>query len=403
MPPKDLERLTRIQQALRQHQWDALVLFHPDNIVMATGMLPGSSHVVAVVTADGRVALITPWWRAEFARQESWADEIWTFDWCRGFNGVEPLRAMVENLKKCRDRFGLETVGYDATMHHYGPNKLPSESFTYNEVKSKLPELFRSAADSTQVVNELKSRKTSRETEKLRLTHKVARAGVEAFYAHAGVGIREVDLAAEVNYAVLKQVGHDGILYTYCDPPQISSGAARTSIADTMSNHATERRLQTGDLVMLEFGVQADGYWADITRTLVLGEPNDRQYRMHEAILAAQQSAIAVYKPGESTGDALCQAAWETMRNHGFGEGITHFLGHGLGFAYHEAGPILGPGEAVTIQPGHVTSVEPGLYFAENGAAQGGMRVEENVVWGEQAGQVEVLSNFQRGLSGTAG
>ena len=401
MPAKDLERLTRIQQVLRQNQWDALVLFHPDNIVLASGMLPGCTHVAAVVTADGQVLLITPWWRAGFAQQESWADEIWTFDWCRNFNGVEPLGAMVEKLRQSRERYRLEIVGYDARMHHYSPAKLPSEAFTYDEVKAKLPELFRSASDATNVVNELKSRKTPREIEKLRLAHHVARLGVEAFYAHAREGIRETDLAAEVNYAVLKQVGHDGIRYTYCDPPQIASGAGRTSIADTMSNHATEKRLQAGDLVMLEFGVQADGYWADITRTLVVGEPTDRQYRMHEAILAAQQNAIAAYNPGESTGDTLCQAAWETMRNHGFGGGITHFLGHGLGFAYHEDRPTLGPGENARVQPGHVTSVEPGLYFFENGVAQGGMRVEDNVVWGENAGQAEILSNFHRGLSRT--
>jgi Xaa-Pro aminopeptidase len=401
MPPKDLERLTRIQEALRQNHWDALVLFHPDNIVMASGMLAGCSHVAAVVTADGRVLLITPWWREEFAHQESWADEIWTFDWCRGLSGVEPLGAMVEKLRQSGERYRLETVGYDARMHHYSPAKLPSESFTYDEVKAKLPELFRSAADATNVVNDLKSRKTPREIEKLRLAHHVAKAGVEAFYVHAGEGIRETDLAAEVNYAVLKQVGHGGIRYTYCDPPQITSGTARTSIADTMSNPATEKRLQSGDLVMLEFGVQADGYWADITRTLVVGEPTDRQYRMHEAILAAQRSAIAAYKPGESMGDSLCQAAVETMRTHGFGGGITPFLGHGLGFAYHEDRPILGQGESGRIQAGHVTSVEPGLYFLENGAAQGGMRVEDNVVWGENAGEAEILSDFPRGLSRT--
>jgi Xaa-Pro dipeptidase len=399
MPLKDVERLTRIQQALRQNHWDALVLFHPDNIVMASGMLPGSTHVAVVVTADGAVLLITPWWRAEFARQESWADEVWTFDWCRGFNGVEPVGALVEKIGESREHYRLETVGYDAQMHHYSPAKLPSESFTYAEVKSRLPELFRSSADATGVVNALKARKTPREIEKLRLAHRVARAGVEAFYAHARDGIRETDLAAEVNYAVLKQAGHGGIRYTYCDPPQIASGAVRTSMAGTMSNHATERRLQAGDLVMLELGVHADGYWADITRTLIVGKPTDRQCRMHEAILAAQANAIAVYKPGESTGDDLCQAAWQAMRSHGFGAGITHFLGHGLGFAYHEEGPILGPGEFGRVQPGHVTSVEPGLYFFENGMAQGGMRVEDNVVWGENAGQAEILSDFHRGLA----
>src|SRR5262245_38377059 len=399
MPPKDLERLTRIQQALRQNQWDAFVLFHPDNIVMVSGMLPGSTHVAAVVTADGQVMLITPWWRAEFSRQASCADEISTFDWCRGFSGVEPLAAMFEKLAQCRERYRLETVGYDARMHHYSPTKLPSESFTYDEVKVRLPELFRSATEATNVVNDLKSRKTAREVEKLRLAHHVAKAGVEAFYAHANEGVREVDVAAEVSYAVLKQVGYCGIRYTYCDPPQIASGAARTSIADTMSNHATEKRLSAGDLGMLEFGVQADGYWADITRTVIVGAPTDRQFRMHEAIVAAQNNAIAAYRPGRSTGDTLCQVAWETMRSRGFGEGITHLLGHGLGFAYHEDRPTLGPGESAVIQPGHVTSVEPGLYFFEDGVPHGGMRVEENVVWGESPGQVEVLSDFHRGLS----
>jgi len=402
MPPKDLVRIARIQESLRRNRWDAFILFHPDNIVMASGMLPGSTHTAAVVTADGQVLVIAPWWRAEFVQQESWADDVWTFDWCRGFNGVEPIGATIDRLQQGRDRYGLESVGFDAAMHHYGPNKLPSEFFTYDEIKTKLPGVFRVAADATNAISELKARKTTREVERLRRTHQVARAGIEAFYGHAGEGIREVDLAAEVNRAVLKSVGHGGIRYTYCDPPQITSGAARTAIADTMSNHATEKRLRAGDPVMLELGLHADGYWADITRTFVVGPPTDRQSRMHEAILAAQNEAIAAYRPGESTGEALCQVAWEVMRRHGFGDGITHLLGHGLGFAYHEDRPILGPGEAATLQPGHVTSLEPGLYFFDRGVALGGMRVEDNVVWGEQAGQAEILSDFQRGLSPSA-
>jgi Xaa-Pro aminopeptidase len=156
--------------------------------------------------------------------------------------------------------------------------------------------------------------------------------------------------------------------------------------------------LNSGDLVMLEVGVHADGYWADITRTLVVGRPSDRHFAIHQAILAAQQSAIASYLPGKSTGEELCQAAWNTMRERGFAKGITHFLGHGLGFAYHEDRPILGPGEMNRVQPGHVTSIEPGLYFLEEGKPWGGMRVEDNVVWGDSPGEAEVLSNFCRGL-----
>ncbi|PYV41132.1 MAG: hypothetical protein DMG06_18130 [Acidobacteria bacterium] len=398
MVTTDGERLNQIQKALRANDWDALVLFHTDNILMATGMFPGSTHVVAIVTGDGKVLVITPWWREHFVRDESWADDILTYDWCKGFNGVEPVSAVANLLKKCKSGLGLEKIGYDAKMHHYNPTKIPSEFFTYEQIKQQLPEIFEVANDATEVINQLKSIKTAHEIEKIRLAHEVAKAGVKAFYQNAVAGIKESDLAAEVNYAVLKMVGHQGIRYSYCDPPQITSGPERTFMADTLSNHATERILRQGDPVMLEFGVHADGFWADITRNLIVGGPGEDYVRMHGAILNAQKEAIDSYLPNQSTGEELCRTAWETMRREGFAEGITHFLGHGLGFAYHEDRPILGPGEKIAIKPGHVTSLEPGLYLRKNGIALGGIRVEDNVLWGKERGQAEILSSFYRGL-----
>lgn len=399
MDLRDQDRIARIRTSLQGARLDALILFHPENILMATGMLPGSSHVVAIVTADEKVIVITPWWRETFVQQESWADEVWIFDWCKGFNGVEPVSAIQKLLNHAHSELKLEKIGYDAQMHHYGPNKLPSEFFTYDEIKASLPGIFASAVNATENINQLKSIKTKREIAKIRLANQVAGAGVKAYYAHAREGVRETDVAAEVQYTVMKMAGQHGIRHTYCDPPQIASGPERTSIADTMSNHATERVLQHGDPVMLEFGVHADGYWADITRSLVVGELTDRPQAIHEAILAAQRNAIARYRPGRSTGDELCHAAWEAMRERGFGRGITHILGHGLGFAYHEDRPVLGPGETAPVMPGQVTSIEPGLYWRVADEWIGGMRVEDNVVWGEADGEAEVLSDFHRGLS----
>lgn len=394
----DKERLDQIQKALQERDWDALVLFHTDNILMASGMFPGSTHVVAIVTVDRKVVVITPWWRERFVQEESWAHDVLTYDWCKGFNGVEPISAIHDLLRKCKADFGLAKIGYDARMHHYNPTKIPSEFFIYEELKLQLPEIFKLVHDATEVINQLKSIKTAHEVEKIRLAHEVAKAGVKAFYQSAGAGIRESDLAAEVNYAVLKMVGYKGIRYSYCDPPQITSGPERTFIADTLSNHATERILLEGDPVMLEFGVHADGFWADITRNLIVGGPREDHLRIHGAILKAQKEVMAAYIPNRSRGEELCQIAWETMRSEGFGEGITHFLGHGLGFAYHEDRPILGPGEKKIIQPGHVTSLEPGLYLKKNGIPLGGIRIEDNVLWGKERGQAEILSSFYRGL-----
>jgi Xaa-Pro aminopeptidase len=397
--PKDQERLGQIQAKLSENDWDALVLFHTEHILMASGMFPGSTHVVALVTSDKKVVVITPWWRERFVQEESWADEILGFDWCRGFNGVEPISALSNLIQKCKSDLGLATIGYDAEMHHYNPAKIPSEFFSYQEIKEQLPKIFRSVHNATEVLNQLKAIKTRRETERIRLTQEVAGAGVRAFYQNGTAGVRETDLAAEVNYAILKMAGHKGLRYTYCDPPQIASGPDRTAIADTMSNHATERRLRQGDLVMLEFGVHADGYWADITRNLVVGGPSADHCQAHQAILKAQRAAIGAYVPNQSTGEELCHAAWDAMRQEGFGEAITHFLGHGLGFAYHEDRPVLGPGQKDPIRPGHITSIEPGLYFRTGSVPSGGLRVEDNVLWGSENGQAEILSDFYRGLN----
>src|SRR5215475_10763522 len=110
---------------------------------MASGMLPGSTHIVAVVTADKKVVLITPWWREGFAQEESWADEILSFDWCRGFNGVEPISALSGLLRKCKRDLGLARIGYDAVMHHYSPTKLPLSSSPITRSRSSSQESFR--------------------------------------------------------------------------------------------------------------------------------------------------------------------------------------------------------------------------------------------------------------------
>jgi len=287
MLPKDDERLEQIQRRLRENHWDALLVFHNEHLLMTTGMFPGSTHVASIVTADQKVVVLTPWWRERFVEEESWADEVRSFDWCRGLNGVEPVSALCDLIRQCRSDLRLSRVGYDARLHHYGPCKIPSELFTYQEIKEALGALFTKFEDASEVLEELKAIKTRQEVARIRLSQEVAREGVRAFYESARAGIRETDLAAEVNYAVLKMAGHKGIRYTYCDPPQITSGPQRTAIADTMSNHATGRVLAQGDLVMLEFGVQADGYWSDITRNLVIGGPTTDQIKAHQAILKA--------------------------------------------------------------------------------------------------------------------
>ena len=398
----DAERLSRIRRSLAAGGLDALLLLYPDDILMATGMLPASTHVAVLVDRDGCVRLLTPWWREAFVAEESWAHRIDGFDWCKRGCQVDPDQAVIEWLRAQGAGQGIEKVGVRLEVHHYGPNKMPSECLTYDRIRARLPSIFAVVEDAGDRINQLKSVKTSREIGKLKLAHQVVRAGAQVFYQLAEAGIREIDLATEVHCAVLKKAASLGIDYVFCEMPQITSGPERTLIADTLSNHPTARKLQQGDPVLLELGAHAEGYWADITRAVTVGEPSTLLQRLHQAVLDAQAAAIAGYVPGQSTGEQLCQASWRAMREAGFEQGITHFLGHGLGFAYHEDRPTLGPGEHKPVLPGQVTSIEPGLYWREGGGPAGGIRVEENVVWGSRAGEVEILSDYYRGLDPAA-
>ena len=402
MAVPDEERLSRIRQSLADGGLDALLLLYPDDILMAAGMLPSSTHVAVLVDRDGRVSLLTPWWREAFVTEESWAHCIETFDWCRRGCEVDPDQAVIEWLGAQRSRQGIERIGAHLQVHHYGPNKMPSECLTYDRIRAALPSLFPAVVDAGDRINHLKAVKTSREVGKLKRAHQVVQAGVQAFYMLARPGIREIDLATEVHCAVLRKGTSLGIDYVFCEMPQITSGPERTLIADTLSNHPTARKLQQGDPVLLELGVHAEGYWADITRAVAVGEPSPLLQRLHQAVLEAQKAAVARYVPARSTGEQLCEASWQAMREAGFEQGITHFLGHGLGFAYHEDRPTLGPGEQRVVLPGQVTSIEPGLYWREGGRPVGGIRVEENLVWGSRSGQAEILSDFYRGLDPSA-
>lgn len=119
------------------------------------------------------------------------------------------------------------------------------------------------------------------------------------------------------------------------------------------------------------------GYFADMSRTYVVGKPSEQVLRMYTAVRAAQKAAVALLKPGARAKDVY-QVSADTIQAHGFDVGETgyiHSLGHGVGVAVHEAPSLSGRSEDV-LAPGHVVTIEPGLYYPEHG----GVRLEDMYV-----------------------
>jgi len=134
------------------------------------------------------------------------------------------------------------------------------------------------------------------------------------------------------------------------------------------------RAIQPGDWLLLDFGAQADGYCADLTRTMVVGaRATDRQRAVYQTVCQAQHRALEHMRPG-MTGRDVDALAREVITRGGFGEAFGHSLGHGLGLEVHEA-PRLSPTAEAVLPAGAVVTVEPGIYLP----GWGGVRLEDDV------------------------
>ena len=137
----------------------------------------------------------------------------------------------------------------------------------------------------------------------------------------------------------------------------------------------TTRRVEPGELVVLDFGALVSGYCSDMTRTVCVGEPRSPVLsRMVEVVAAAQRAGVALVRPGVS-GVEVDRACREVIAEAGWSDAFLHGTGHGVGLDIHEA-PWVGPTSSDTLAPGHVVTVEPGVYLPEHG----GVRIEDTVV-----------------------
>lgn len=142
----------------------------------------------------------------------------------------------------------------------------------------------------------------------------------------------------------------------------------------------TERTLSEGDLVVLDFGGVYASYCVDLTRTVVVGRASDRAHQVHQAVLEAQQQAIAAVAPGASR-FAIDGAAREVLTRAGMGDAFSHGTGHGLGIEVHENPRVAQRRAGVdtrdeAVDAGMVFTIEPGAYFP----GWGGVRIEDDVL-----------------------
>ncbi len=186
-------------------------------------------------------------------------------------------------------------------------------------------------------------------------------------------GLAEYEVAAELEHQA-RLMGVEGMSFE-----TIVASGVRSALPHGRASSAS---LPRRGFLTLDFGVILKGYCSDMTRTVYLGTPKANERNAYQAVLEAQESAVAAVSAGASCGE-VDEAARGVLRRAGLAEAFSHSTGHGVGLEIHES-PRIGAGQTTRLVPGMVVTIEPGVYLA----GQFGIRIEDMVAVTRNGGQV---------------
>jgi Xaa-Pro aminopeptidase len=222
------------------------------------------------------------------------------------------------------------------------------------------------------LVWELRKIKNSEELLLMRKAGELTCEGMKAACETLKPGIKEYEVAAEIEYA-MRRKGSWGTAFE-----TIVASGARSAFPH---GGCTEREIRDGDLVIVDIGAAYQHYRSDMTRTFVAGKPSEKQKRLYEIVKKAQEKAFQAIKT-QAKAKAVDAAARKVIEEAGYGEYFVHGLGHGLGLEIHEP-PTLSPQSKEKLATGNVLTIEPGIYIV----GFGGIRIEDTVLVKEQGAE----------------
>lgn len=333
-----MNRTAALVKALREKHIPAAVIHSRENI----RYLSGYTGEGCLFVADGIAAILTDFRYTEIAGIE--APE------CRvlrtRYNGSTEESLVKELMAEAHaDSVAMETgvITYDQYASYR--DALPGV-----EILSLGP-----------VVDEMRTIKDEGEIGLICEAAKIACKAFDYMLGWMKPGMTEKQIQAELDYTMLKLGSEESAFST------IAVAGVNGSLPHGVpSDHA----VQNGELLTLDFGAQVKGYKCDMTRTVGFGKISDEMQTMYNAVLEAQKRALDAIRPGACCGDidAIARDYLDSLYPGCFGHG----LGHGVGLFIHEQ-PRLAKGNQTILQPGHIVTIEPGVYLP----GKGGCRIED--------------------------
>ena len=349
LPPMDVAgRGTRLRELLPTVGCDALLVTHLTNIRYLTGFT--GSAAMAVV--DGRGMLLVTDGRYE----EQAAGQV----------AAAGVTADVEIGRSAR----VQQDAISARLSSAGRVGLEADHVSWASQLRFTEEWFPGTdlVATGSLVEDLRAVKDEGEVARIQTACAIADDALAVIVPTMIAGPTEAELAIALD-SEIRRLGADDISFTTI----VASGPN----GSRPHHEPSGRRIERGDLVVIDFGAMVDGYHSDMTRTIPVGgldALDDTQRRMLAVVTEAQAAGVAAVRPGGATSevDAACRVV---ISEAGWGDAFVHGTGHGVGLDIHEA-PRLGESTDATLAAGHVVTVEPGVYLP----GHGGVRVEDTVV-----------------------
>ncbi|SHH07743.1 M24 family metallopeptidase [Tepidibacter thalassicus] len=347
-------RIKNLKNEMKNRDLDAVLIYKPENRRYISGFTGTAGYVLIT---ESKNMFFTDF---RYVQQAS--------NQCKGFEILEISRT--KPITEYLLDMNIKKLGFEDDYMDFS---------TYSKFTNELKDI-----NFVPLKGLMLSLRVVKDEEEINTIAKAANIADEAFdhiLKFIKPGISEKDIALEIEY-FMKKKGASGISFD-----SIVASGKRSSLPHGV---ASEKLIEEGDFLTLDFGCIYNGYCSDMTRTIVVGKANDEQKKIYDIVLNAQIKALEAIKPG-ITGCELDKIARDVITNAGYGDKFGHGLGHGVGLEVHEMPHVNSLGKNPLL-PGMVITDEPGIYIPDFG----GVRIEDLVVVIEDG--YKVLSNSPKEL-----
>lgn len=211
-------------------------------------------------------------------------------------------------------------------------------------------------------ISEIRTVKNREQVNTIIKAQRIAEKAFDYILTFIKEGVTEKEIALALEYFMLKN-GADALSFD-----TIAVSGKNSSMPHGVP---TDKKIEKGDFITMDYGAVCDFYHSDMTRTVAVGEASSKQIEVYETVLKAQEEAFKVMKAGVACKE-VDKAARDVIVNKGYGDFFGHGLGHGVGVEIHEL-PSLNPSSSAILEVGNIVTNEPGIYLP----GQFGVRIED--------------------------